>query len=95
MRKENMITRTITSTVFRVMCVDVTKSEVVTKEITLSGEGLSDDKVLKMIKDIIDILTGADKNIKALLKSEMEEAAKNLDFEKAARLRDKIFAVPP
>jgi len=51
------------------------------------------DDYMKMIKDIIDILTGADKNIKALLKSEMEEAAKNLDFEKAARIRDKIFAV--
>lgn len=48
---------------------------------------------MKMIKNIVDILTGADKNIKALLKSEMEEASKNLDFEKAARIRDKIFAV--
>lgn len=51
------------------------------------------DDYMKMIKNIVDILTGADKNIKALLKSEMEEASRNLDFEKAARIRDKIFAV--
>ena len=51
------------------------------------------EEYMKMIKDIVDILTGADKNIKTLLKSQMEEASRNLDFEKAARLRDKIFAI--
>ncbi|ATD54082.1 excinuclease ABC subunit UvrC [Clostridium chauvoei] len=47
----------------------------------------------KMIDDIIDILNGKDKTIKNQLKANMEEAAMNLEFEKAASLRDKILAI--
>lgn len=47
----------------------------------------------KMITDIIDVLSGKETYITKMLKSEMEEASENLDFEKAAALRDKILAI--
>ncbi|MBE6052712.1 MAG: excinuclease ABC subunit UvrC [Clostridium sartagoforme] len=46
-----------------------------------------------MINDIMDILNGRDKTIVNSLKIEMEEASRNLEFEKAAKLRDKILAI--
>ena len=47
----------------------------------------------KMITDIIDILSGKDTYFTKMLKQEMETAAENLEFEKAASLRDKILAI--
>ncbi len=47
----------------------------------------------KMIKDVIDILSGRDNTVLKVLQSEMEEASLNLEFEKAADLRDKIIAI--
>ena len=47
----------------------------------------------KMIKDVIDILSGRDTTVLKVLQSEMEEASLNLEFEKAADLRDKIIAI--
>ena len=47
----------------------------------------------KMITDIIDILSGKDNYVTKMLKQEMETAAENLEFEKAASLRDKILAI--
>ena len=47
----------------------------------------------EMINDIMDILNGKDKTIVNSLKNEMEEASKNLEFELAAKLRDKILAI--
>lgn len=47
----------------------------------------------KMIKDVIDILSGKDTTVLKVLQSEMEEASMNLEFEKAADLRDKILAI--
>lgn len=47
----------------------------------------------KMIKDVIDILSGKDTTVLKVLQSEMEEASINLEFEKAADLRDKILAI--
>lgn len=47
----------------------------------------------KIINEIIEILNGTDKSILAKLKYEMETEAKNLNFEKAAGLRDKILAI--
>ena len=47
----------------------------------------------KMITDIIDILSGKDTYVTKMLKQEMETAAENLEFEKAASLRDKILAI--
>ncbi|WP_066896195.1 excinuclease ABC subunit UvrC [Clostridium nigeriense] len=46
-----------------------------------------------MINDIMDILNGKDKTIVNALKNEMEEASSNLEFEKAAKIRDKILAI--
>lgn len=53
----------------------------------------SKDEYGKIVKDAIDLLSGRDKNIIKNLKEQMEESAENLDFEKAAALRDKISAV--
>lgn len=47
----------------------------------------------KIVSDIIDLLSGRDKNILKSLKEEMEQASENLEFEKAAALRDKFLAV--
>lgn len=46
-----------------------------------------------MVEDIIDLLEGRDVKIRRALQKEMEEAAENLDFEKAAATRDKLFAI--
>lgn len=46
-----------------------------------------------MIKDTMELLSGKDKNIKDVLKKEMESAAEILEFEKAGQLRDKIMAI--
>lgn len=46
----------------------------------------------KMINDIIDLLSGKDIKLIKDLKDEMEKASLNLEFEKAAVLRDKILA---
>lgn len=47
----------------------------------------------KMINSVIDILNGKDKDVTKELKENMEEAANNLEFEKAASYRDKILAI--
>ncbi|MGL5084313.1 MAG: excinuclease ABC subunit UvrC [Clostridium sp.] len=47
----------------------------------------------KMIKDIMDILNGTDKTVVNGLKVEMESASMKLQFENAAKLRDKILAI--
>lgn len=47
----------------------------------------------KTVQDIIDLLSGKDRNIVKNMKESMERAAENLEFEKAASLRDKIIAV--
>ena len=47
----------------------------------------------KIIKQIIDILSGTDKTIINDLKKEMKELSMNLEFEKAAIVRDKITAL--
>ncbi|WP_127836639.1 excinuclease ABC subunit UvrC [Clostridium prolinivorans] len=47
----------------------------------------------KTIQNIIDLLSGKDKQITKDLRIQMEKAAENLEFEKAASYRDKIIAV--
>ncbi|WP_160691573.1 excinuclease ABC subunit UvrC [Clostridium sp. C2-6-12] len=47
----------------------------------------------RMIDEIMDVLSGRDKTLVNSLKSEMQEASSNLEFEKAASLRDKILAI--
>jgi excinuclease ABC subunit C len=51
------------------------------------------EEYAEMINDIMDILNGKDKTIVNELKMDMEEASKNLEFEMAAKLRDKILAI--
>lgn len=46
-----------------------------------------------MIDEIMDILSGRDRTLLNKLKKEMQEASSNLEFEKAASLRDKILAI--
>ncbi len=46
-----------------------------------------------MIQEIIDILSGKEVGLKRQLKKDMEQAAEELEFEKAARLRDKYMAM--
>ena len=47
----------------------------------------------KIVKGVSDLLSGKDKYIIKNLKNQMESASENLEFEKAAGIRDKIFAV--
>lgn len=46
-----------------------------------------------MVNEVVDILTGKDKNLLNGLKKEMEEASESLEFEKAATIRDRIKAI--
>lgn len=47
----------------------------------------------QMIEDIINLLEGKDVKIRRTLREEMQKASDQLDFEKAAHLRDKIYAI--
>lgn len=57
------------------------------------GGHISKEEYGKMINDIIDILIGKETYITKMLKSDMEKAAEELEFEKAASLRDKILSI--
>ena len=57
------------------------------------GGNIGKEEYGKMISDIIDILSGKETYVTKMLKTEMENAAENLEFEKAASLRDKILAI--
>lgn len=46
-----------------------------------------------MINEVMDVLSGKDKTLLNKLKKEMQDASVNLEFEKAASLRDKILAI--
>lgn len=54
---------------------------------------ITKEKYGEMISEIMDILNGKDKTMKNSLKKSMEEASMNLEFEKAARYRDKLLAI--
>jgi excinuclease ABC subunit C len=47
----------------------------------------------KDINNLVSVLTGKKQSVLKKLKTEMKEAAKGKDFEKAARLRDQIFSL--
>lgn len=57
------------------------------------GGHISKEEYGKMINDIIDILSGKETYITKMLKSDMEKAAEELEFEKAESLRDKILSI--
>ncbi len=54
---------------------------------------ISKQEYALMIEDIINLLEGRDVKIKKSLKDEMITASDNLDFERAAHLRDKLYAI--
>lgn len=54
---------------------------------------ISKEDYKKIINEIIDVLSGKDKTLINTLRDEMQQASMNLEFEKAASLRDKILAV--
>ena len=54
---------------------------------------ISKNDYKKIINDIIDILNGKNSSVLSLLKKEMSKAAEDLNFEEAAKLRDKILAI--
>ena len=54
---------------------------------------ISKEDYKKIINEIIDVLNGKDKTLINTLRDEMQQASMNLEFEKAASLRDKILAV--
>lgn len=53
----------------------------------------SKEEYNKTVHNIIDLLSGKDKQIVKDLREQMEKAAENLEFEKAASFRDKVSAV--
>lgn len=57
------------------------------------GGYISKKEYRDTIQGVIDLLSGKDKIIIESLKKEMEKAAENLEFEKAAVLRDKVISV--
>ncbi|HSL87432.1 MAG TPA: excinuclease ABC subunit UvrC, partial [Bacteroidales bacterium] len=54
---------------------------------------ISREEYAVMIDDIISLLEGRDVKIRKSLKDEMIEASEKLDFERAAHLRDKLYAI--
>ncbi|MBW6411431.1 excinuclease ABC subunit UvrC [Clostridium weizhouense] len=54
---------------------------------------VSIDEYRNMINEVMDVLSGKDKTIVSKLKKEMDEFSSQLEFEKAASLRDKIIAI--
>ena len=57
------------------------------------GGHITKEEYGKMISDIIDFLSGKETYVTKMLKDEMERAAEELEFEKAAALRDKILSI--
>lgn len=54
---------------------------------------ISKEDYKKIINEIIDVLSGKDKTLINTLRDDMQQASMNLEFEKAASLRDKILAI--
>lgn len=51
------------------------------------------DEYLKKIDEIQEFLSGKTGNLKRKLEKEMDDASENLDFEKAAKIRDQLAAI--
>ena len=54
---------------------------------------ISKEEYRKQINEIISILEGKTEQLKQELEAEMLEASKNMEYEKAKEIRDKIFAI--
>ncbi len=55
--------------------------------------GVSKEAYNERIKSVMDFLSGKDKSLPTTLREEMEKASLDLDFERAAYLRDSIAAI--
>ena len=54
---------------------------------------ISKEEYKEMIDEVINILSGKDTNLVRELKVNMEEASENLEFEKAAKYRDRMMSI--
>ena len=54
---------------------------------------ISKEEYMKQIDEIVDVLEGKTDKLLKQINAEMEEASKNMQYEKAAYLRDKIVAI--
>ena len=54
---------------------------------------VSEDEYQSMIKSVVDFLRGKNKAIRAKIKSMMEKASEDFNYEEAARLRDQLIAL--
>ena len=57
-----------------------------------SGE-VSRDEYMEVVNELISLMEGEGAKIIEKLKREMHQAAENLEFERAAKIRDRIFAI--
>ena len=57
------------------------------------GNNITKEDYQKAVKDAVDFLKNGDTNLVSRLNEEMQEAAENLEFEKAAALRDRLNAL--
>ena len=88
MARVRMVTRTINVNVLEVMCVDTTNSEVTTKQFELTGETLTNEKALKLLKKEYETETF---KLVAIQKTEVREemyGIKETDFIKIAKKLD-------
>ena len=54
MRKEKMVTRTVTKTTCEIMCVNVDSAQVIVKNFTVSGKYDNENDLLKTCQDLFE-----------------------------------------
>ena len=54
MRKEKMVTRTVTKTNCEIMCVNIDSAEVIVKNFTVSGKYDNENEALKACQDLFE-----------------------------------------
>lgn len=88
MARTRMVTRTITVTTIKSMCVDTSTAEVTIKELDLTGETFTEEKALKALKKEYETDT---LKVVAIQKMEVHEemyGLKEIDFLKVAQKLD-------
>lgn len=54
MKKEKMVTRTVTKTNCEIMCMDITNAQVIVKDFTIGGKFDSENELLKTCQKLFD-----------------------------------------
>lgn len=54
MRKEKMVTRTVTKTNCEIMCMDIVNAQVIVKDFTIGGKFDSENELLKTCQNLFD-----------------------------------------